>query len=97
MPIPQYAQGVPRPQLVQFVCKGRCCKASYGKVSKPDWTSDGSVQIGTFTLYASVAVTYNETTTTGFASDDRQVYDRGCACVRHSLGDFLGAIGSSEL
>ena len=43
MPIPKYAQGVPREQLVKYLCKGKCCKTSYGKVSKSDWSKDGSV------------------------------------------------------
>ena len=43
MAIPKYAQGVPRSQLVQFLCKSRCAKTRYGQVSKPSWSSDGSV------------------------------------------------------
>jgi hypothetical protein len=42
MAIPKYAQGVPRNLLVNYLCKSRCAKMSYGKVSKFSWSKDGS-------------------------------------------------------
>lgn len=41
MPIPKYAEGVPRQRLVQVLCKGRCGTTRYAEVSKVPWSRDG--------------------------------------------------------
>jgi len=38
MPIPKYAQHVPRHLLVQILCRGFCRKTRYARVSTDHWS-----------------------------------------------------------
>jgi hypothetical protein len=38
MPIPKYAEGVPVNLLVKVLCKGKCSRTRYMRVSNPNWS-----------------------------------------------------------
>jgi len=49
MPLPQYAVGVPTNLRVQILCRGKCGKSRYARVSLPDWALK---PVGDPTVYA---------------------------------------------
>lgn len=44
MAIPKYAEGVPRDQMVKFLCKRKCNNSRYGRVSRTPWEDTGAVR-----------------------------------------------------
>lgn len=49
MPIPSYAEGVPRNRLVTLICKQDCNKTRYAEVSDANWKKDDHKNnVGTF-------------------------------------------------
>jgi hypothetical protein len=49
MTLPNYAVGVPKALRVQILCRGKCGKSRYAKVSVPDWDNR---PVGDPTVYA---------------------------------------------